>query len=139
MSPIARKITYAVSFEVLGLGLSTLAVLLMSDASAAWSFGLSVAFAVMALAWNLLFNSLFERWEAGRIQRGRSTRRRIAHAMLFEAGFTVLTLPVVIWTLDTGFWHGLAYDLTLTLVFMVYTYLFTWAFDALFGLPKSAT
>lgn len=136
--PGARKIIYACSFELLGLAVSTLALLVMSDASPASSFWLSVVVSVMALIWNYIFNTMFEGWEAGQKQRGRSPRRRLAHALLFGAGFMLMTVPVIIWALGTDSWHGLAYDLGLTVVFVIYTYLFTLAFDRLFGLPLSA-
>jgi uncharacterized membrane protein len=138
MSSRTRKILYAVSFELLGLVVSTLALLAMSDASPASSLGLSVVVSVMALIWNYVFNSLFEGWEKVQKQRGRSPRRRLTHALLFEAGFMLMTVPVVIWALDTSFWEGLAYDLGLTVVFVTYTFLFTLAFDRLFGLPESS-
>lgn len=138
MSPRTRKIIYAVSFEVLGLLVSTLALLAMSDASPASSFWLSVVVSVMALIWNYIFNTMFEGWEKGQKQRGRGPRRRLAHALLFEAGFMLMTVPVIIWALDTSFWEGLFYDLVLTVVFVIYTYLFTLGFDRLFGLPESA-
>ena len=39
---------------------------------------------VIAVVWNLLFNTLFEAWESRQARRGRSLARRIAHAVGFE-------------------------------------------------------
>jgi uncharacterized membrane protein len=43
------------------------------------------------------------------------------------------------WWLDVSWWTALLLDLGLLLFFLVYTFVFTWAFDRLFGLPAAAT
>jgi uncharacterized membrane protein len=35
-------------------------------------------------------------------------------------------------------WQALLYDAALLLFFLVYTFVFNWAFDRVFGLPASA-
>ncbi len=138
MSPALRKILYAVSFESLGVAVASGGLLVMSEASAYQSISLSILAASVALAWSFAFNSLFERWEARQMRRGRSLRRRSAHASLFEGGLVVILVPVTAWWLKVGLWQAMAYETGLIGLFILYTYLFTWAFDSLFGLPASA-
>lgn len=138
MQGIRRKLVYVTLYEVIAV--------LVSSAGLAWGAGSSlqhagaaaVASSAIAIVWNLVYNTLFERWEARQSVRGRSLRRRIAHACGFELGFIVLLVPLFAWWLDIGWWHALVLDLGLSAFFFVYTFAFNWAFDAVFGLPASA-
>lgn len=139
MSPLTRKITYALTFEAIGILLASALLLGMSDAPVDQSLILSAINATVALLWNLIFNALFERWEARQPVKGRPFSLRALHALLFEGGLTLTMVPLMAWWLDVTLWQALAYEIGLILLFLVYTYIFTWTFDRLFGLPPSAT
>lgn len=138
MTPALRKIVYAVSFESLGVVVASVGLLLMSEASAGQSITLSILAASLALGWSVVFNSLFERWEARQDRRGRSLIRRSVHAILFEGGLVVILVPVTAWWLGVGLQQAIAYEAGLIALFILYTYIFTWGFDRIFGLPASA-
>ncbi|HEY8879084.1 MAG TPA: PACE efflux transporter [Roseateles sp.] len=111
---------------------------LMTDAGLGHSGVLAVAASVIAVIWNLAFNSLFEMWESRQAVKGRSIGRRVAHAIGFEGGLVVILVPLVAWWLDVSLWAALLMDLGLVVFFLVYTFVFNWAFDRVFGLPASA-
>jgi uncharacterized membrane protein len=138
MSPARRKIIYSVCFEALGTLLASVALMLMSDADAATSFALSVLTATIALSWSFVFNSIFEAWEARQPVKGRTIRRRTVHALMFEGGLVLICIPVMAWWLQVGYLEALAYEAGLIVLFITYTYAFTWVFDRIFGLPASA-
>ncbi|OYU39237.1 MAG: hypothetical protein CFE33_12585 [Pseudorhodobacter sp. PARRP1] len=138
MTPTFRKILYAVSFETLGIAVATLGLLAMSDADAGQSLILSAITASVAMTWSMAFNWLFEAWEARQSVRGRSLARRTVHALLFEGGLVVLVLPIMAWWLGVDLWTALQYEAGLIVLFIIYTYIFTWSFDRIFGLPASA-
>jgi uncharacterized membrane protein len=64
--------------------------------------------------------------------------RRAAHAAGFEGGLVVMLVPLFAWWLEISLWQAFVLDLGLVLFFMVYTFLFSLAFDRIFGLPASA-
>ena len=138
MTPTRRKIIYAVSFETLGTLLASVALMLMSDADAGSSLVLSALTATIALSWSFVFNTVFEAWEARQPVKGRSLKRRTVHALLFEGGLVLICIPVMAWWLQVGYLEALVYEAGLIALFIVYTYVFTWAFDRIFGLPASA-
>ena len=138
MTPVRRKIVYAVSFEALGTLVASAYLWTVSEASAWSSLALSILTATIALCWSYVFNSIFETWEARQLVKGRSLRRRTAHALMFEGGLVLICIPVMACWLRVGYLEALAYEAWLIAVFIVYTYLFTWAFDRIFGLPASA-
>ena len=138
MSPRRRKIVYAVSFETLAILMGAAVLRLFSGAPAEATLALSVTGALIALGWSYAFNSAFEAWEARQSVKGRSPLRRIAHAFLFECGMTAFLLPVTAWFLSVDLWTAFIYELGLILFYMAYAWVFTWAFDRIFGLPDSA-
>ncbi len=138
MRPALRKIIYAILFEAGGILVGGATLILMSDAGAARSLSLSAFGACIAMLWSLLFNTVFEAWEARQTTRGRSTPRRIAHAILFEGGLVLILLPATAWWLSTTMWAAFTYEAVLIAVFLIYAWAFTLAFDLTFGLPDSA-
>ncbi|QHJ01103.1 PACE efflux transporter [Xylophilus rhododendri] len=98
----------------------------------------AVACSVVAVLWNLVFNMLFERWEAGQAKRGRSLARRVAHAVGFEGGLALMLIPLVAFGLGVSIVQAFWLDIGLLCFFLVYTFVFNWAFDRIFGLPASA-
>lgn len=138
MTPTRRKIIYAVSFEPLGTLVATLGLMVMSDAKPLQSLTLSVIGATIALCWSYLFNTVFEAWEARQPVKGRSALRRAVHALLFEGGLVLISVPIMAWGLGVGLVEAAAYEAGLIVLFIVYTYAFTWGFDRVFGVPVSA-
>lgn len=138
MRPALRKVIYAVCFETLGVAVASAGLLAMSEASVSQSVSLSVVTATVALCWSYIYNSLFEAWEARQTVRGRSFARRSAHALIFEGGLVLILVPVMAWWLKVGLLEALLYEAGLIVLFIAYTYVFTWGFDRVFGLPASA-
>ncbi|MDI4632885.1 PACE efflux transporter [Pelomonas sp. V22] len=138
MSPRRRRIVQALLYEFIAIAVVGPVLALVYGHSLGSSLSLAAVMSSVALAWNYAFNALFERWEARQATRGRSLGRRIAHGIGFEGGLVFWLVPVMAWWLSIGWWEALLADLALLLFFMVYTVLFTWAFDRLFGLPDSA-
>lgn len=133
-----RKVVHATLFElaavvIVGLGLSWL---LGHDATETGA--LAIATSLIAMAWNMAFNTGFEAWERRQADRRRTLRRRVAHAIGFEGGMVAMTLPLIAWWLGMGWWEALLTDLGLMAFFLVYAFAFNWVFDHVFGLPTSA-
>ena len=138
MSPARRKLVYAVTFESLGTLVASTYLWIVSDAGAGSSLALSVLTATIALSWSFVFNTLFEAWETRQPVRGRSLKRRTAHALLFEGGLVLICIPVMAWWIGVGYLEALVYEAGLIALFILCTYVFTWSFDRIFGLPASA-
>jgi len=138
MQGIQRKVVYISLYEGIAIVAAAAGLALMSGQSLGHSGVLAVAASVVAVLWNLAFNTLFERWESRQAVRGRSLRRRIAHAIGFEGGLIAFLVPMFAWGLGVSLWEALVMDLGLVVFFLVYTFAFNWAFDRVFGLPASA-
>lgn len=134
------RIRQAISFEVIGLLLS------VPLAAAAFGFDtgktgvLGVIGATMATFWNYLFNLMFDhglkRWTG-------STRKslgmRFLHAISFELGLMLAFLPVIAWWMDIGLLEALIVDIAFVVFYLVYAFVFTWAYDTIFPDREPAT
>lgn len=135
---VRRRVLYVGLYELLAIAIVTLTLAVLTDEGWQSAGGLAVGCSAIAVVWNLVFNKLFERWESRQAQKGRSTARRVAHAIGFEGGLVLWLVPFIAWWLQIGLWQALVMDIGLLLFFLVYTFVFTWVFDRLFGLPASA-
>lgn len=138
MQGIRRRIVYVTLYELIAIAATSVGLAALSDSSLARAGVAGLASSAVAIVWNVVFNTLFERWEARQTVRGRSLARRAAHAIGFEGGLVVTLVPLFAWWLDITLWHALMLDLGLLLFFLGYTFVFNWAFDQVFGLPASA-
>ena len=133
-----RRLVYVTVFEGLAIACTSFGLASMSGDGMAHAGVMGVASSLIALLWNLIFNSLFERWERGQTVKGRSPARRLAHMLGFEGGLLLIFVPLFAWWFEVDLWTSFLMDLGLLLFFMAYTYAYGWLFDRLFGLPASA-
>ncbi|MBS0509488.1 MAG: PACE efflux transporter [Proteobacteria bacterium] len=132
-----RRFVFVTLYELIAIAVSSL--LFMAIGLEAGASGvMAVVASAVAIAWNVTFNHLFERWEARQATKGRSVLRRVVHAIGFEGGLALVLIPLMAWWFDVGLWQATLMEAGLLLFFLVYTYAFNWAFDHIFGLPASA-
>ena len=133
-----RRVIYVALYELIAIAAATAGLALVAGQSAGHSGVVAVAASAIAIVWNIVFNWAFERWEARQSVKGRSVRRRIAHAIGFEGRLVFILVPLFAWWFQVTLWQALVMDLGLVVFFLCYTFVFNWVFDAVFGLPLSA-
>lgn len=138
MSPRTRRIVQAILYEAFAIAFVGPVLSVIFDEPPTSAIGLAVVLSSIALAWNYLFNTIFEYWESRQSVRGRTFTRRLAHGIGFEGGLTVILVPVMALWLNTSPLSAFLANLGLLAFFFVYAIAFTWAFDHVFGLPASA-
>ena len=139
MQGMQRKIVYVALYEGLAIVLSSLALRLLAAHSLTQSTLIAAATSALAITWNLIYNSLFEAWEARRAAKGRPLWLRALHAVGFEVGLVVALIPLFAWGLGISLLKAWMLQMGMVAFFLVYSFLFTLAFDRLFGLPASAS
>lgn len=138
MSPRNRRVLQAVLYEVFAIAFVGPVLSIVFDKPPASTLALAFVLSSIALSWNYIFNAIFERWESRQSVRGRSFARRLAHGIGFEGGLVVILVPVMALWLNISAMNAFLANLGLLVFFFVYAVAFTWAFDRVFGLPKSA-
>ncbi|BCN36896.1 hypothetical protein ALDI51_02150 [Alicycliphilus denitrificans] len=132
-----RRLVFVSLYELIAILASSLLFMAIGQGAGA-SGAMAVVASTLAIVWNVTFNHLFEKWEAGQSVKGRSAARRVVHAVGFEGGLALALIPLMAWWFDVSLWEATLMEAGLLLFFLVYTYLFNWAFDRIFGLPASA-
>ena len=138
MQGLKRKIVFVALYEAIAIACITLGLTWLSGQDAGHSSVLAVASSAIAITWNFLYNLLFEAWEARQRTRGRGLARRIAHALGYEGVLVLIGIPLFAWWLDVSLFEALMLNLGFIAFFLVYSFCYNWAFDMVFGLPKSA-
>ncbi|MCZ7599481.1 MAG: PACE efflux transporter [Gammaproteobacteria bacterium] len=138
LHPRTRRVLQALLYEGIAVAVVTPALALIFDKNPVSTFFLSVVLSTIALVWNYLWNSIFEWWEARQRHGGRSARRRFAHGFGFEGGLTIIPVPIMAYWLRISYVEAFVTNLGFLVFFFCYTIVFTWGFDRIFGLPRSA-
>lgn len=138
MTPRTRRIVQAILYEIFAIAFVGPVLSIAFDKPPSSTFGLAFVLSSVALTWNYVFNTFFERWESRQRVQGRSFARRLAHGIGFEGGLVVILIPVMALWLNISPAAAFLANLGLLVFFFVYAIAFTWVFDRLFGLPESA-
>ncbi|MBO9589961.1 PACE efflux transporter [Devosia sp.] len=137
MRTTADRIRHAVSFEVIGIIIATPLAAFAFHLPGGDSAVIVVASATVAMLWNYIYNlgfdHLMQRFTGGT---AKTTRIRVAHAVLFELGLLTIMLPLVAWYLQISLLQALVMDIALALFYMGYAFVFNWAYDRVFPLPE---
>jgi uncharacterized membrane protein len=134
-----RRIIYLVSFEALAMSIAAVVLSTFSGAEMIHTGVMSIMITATGLTINLLYNRAFEAWEARQTARFRSIKRRIVHALGFQLVLVMFLIPLIAWWLNVSLLQAILLDAVLIAFFPVYTFMFNWAFDSIFGLPDAVT
>lgn len=137
--PILRRIVFVAGYE----GLSVLFTVVVLSALLGHGGGESTLTAILvsttATIWNYAWNTMFEAYERRRGVTGRGVRVRALHALGYEGGVLLFTIPLVALMLGVGLLEAFLIEGGLLVFFLVFTVVYTWAFDRVFGLPASVS
>ena len=127
---ITERFCHALLFEVLAIAICA--------PLGAWLLGyslthmglLTLMVSLVAMAWNMLFNALFDQAQR-RIGFERNLTARAVHSVLFEIGLVLAVVPLAAWWLDISLWRAFVLDIGIVLFFLPYTFVFNWVYDSL--------
>ena len=132
------RMRHSVLYEIFGL--------IMAVPLAAWGFGtdlvdtgvLGIFFSILAMIWNMIYNHYFDivLLKNGRNPAQRGFMLRAVHAVLFEAGFLIISVPTIAWWLSLSLVKALAMELGFTFFYLGYTYVYNWLYDRIFPYPE---
>ncbi|CAN7383194.1 PACE efflux transporter [Rhizobium sp. LjRoot30] len=137
MRSVPDRIRHAVSFEIVGLVLITPLGALAFNIPMHDIGVVSIVSATIATAWNFAYNWLFDcvllRMAGTTAKTGLA---RVYHAVLFELGLLAVLMPFIAWYLGVSLWRALLMDISFALFYMLYAFVFNWAYDHVFPLPE---
>ncbi len=125
---LTERVFQAVGFELLAFALCTPLLAWIMDKPFVDMGVATIAIGLIALAWNVVFNGLFDRL-LKRLALAPSGWNRVAHALLFEGGLVAVSVPLIAWWLQVSLMQALILDLGVLLFFLPYTYVYHWGYD----------
>ena len=125
---IKERFLHSLAFEVIAIAICA--------PLGAWLLGYSLAhiglltlmISLVAMTWNMVFNSLFDRAQR-RMGFERTLVARGVHAVIFEIGLLLVVVPLAAWWLGIGLWEAFVLDIGIALFFLPYTFIFNWSYD----------
>ena len=127
---ITERVFQAIGFELLAILICTPLLAWVMDKPMLDMGVVTMAIAALALAWNVLFNGMFDRLLT-RLAIVRTAWVRVVHALLFEGGLVALGVPLIAWWLDISLWQAFVLDIGVLLFFLPYTYVYHWVYDVI--------
>lgn len=135
------RLRQVLMFEIGGLLLITPPFVWLTGVSPLESLGLLAVIAAIAAVWNALYNTSFD-WVEGRMTGRTSDKRpaalRVVHALGFEGGLLLASLPVVMAWTGMGWVQALLADIGLAAAYVVYAYVFNLGYDRVFPVSQTA-
>ena len=125
-----RRIIHALSYEVILLVIIAIALSFIFDVPMEVTGSLGIAMAVTSVVWNMIFNHFFEKF-VHMHQLKRTIKVRILHAIGFEGGLMLATIPMVAYAMNMSIWQAIVLDFGLTMCILIYTFIFQWCYDHL--------
>ena len=123
-----RRWVHALSYEAILLVIIALVLSYVFEMPMQVTGGLGIAMAVTSVLWNMLFNHYFEKLEA-KHQLRRTFKIRVLHAIGFEGGSMLATIPMVAYALEKSMMQAFLIDLLMTLSILLYTFIFQYCYD----------
>ena len=134
------RIRQVALFEVGGLLLITPPFVWLSGVPATDSLGLLALIALIAALWNTSYNTAFD-WIEGRLTGRTADRRpmlgRCLHALGFESGLLLVSLPIIMWWTGMNWLEALIADIGLAITYTIYAFLFNLGYDRLFPIAPA--
>jgi uncharacterized membrane protein len=127
---VQERFFQALLFEAIAIVLCATAGYLLLGYSLAHIGALTVMVSTIAMLWNMLFNTLFDRAQK-RLGFERGVVARVVQACLFELGLLAAIVPLAAWWLAIGLWEALVLDIGIALFFLPYTFVYNWTYDTL--------
>jgi len=126
---LKERIIHAAGFE--GLAIVTISPL------AAWIMhkplfqmgALALMLSTVAMIWNMIYNTLFDRIWPPHQKRGLGLRAM--HALCFEGGFILIGLPIAAGMLNISLSAAFMLEIGFFLFFLPYTMAYNWVWDKL--------
>lgn len=125
---ITERVFQAIGFELLAIVICTPLLAWIMDKPLLDMGVVTLVIAALALAWNVIFNGIFDRL-LERFNLVHNTWTRVVHALLFEGGLVAVGVPLIAWWLNVSLWQAFLLDIGVLLFFLPYTYVYHWVYD----------
>lgn len=123
-----ERVFQAVVFEVATLAIVVPTSAFITGFESDKMLVVSIASTVFAMLWNYIFNIGFDKI-AGENRAERGVVVRVAHAISFELGMLIVTLPLLAWYLNITWLAAIFLEAGFLIFILIFTFIFNWLYD----------
>ncbi|OPA99036.1 hypothetical protein BFW87_04425 [Pseudomonas fluorescens] len=127
---ITERVGQALGFEGLALLICIPLLVWITGRPALEMGAVTLGLSLLALTWNIIFNSLFDRLKV-RLQLSGGVWTRVLHALLFEGGLIIVAVPLIAAWMNISLMQAFILDIGVLLFFLPYTYVYHWGYDVI--------
>ncbi|MCG9659235.1 PACE efflux transporter [Vibrio mediterranei] len=129
----ADRLRHTILFELLLLLIAAPICMFVFGANVKTAALTAFSLSLIAMIWNYIYNYAFDRILI--YLHGTSIKtpaQRVYHALLFELGLLVATIPLLAWSLNLSIIDAVLADVGFVFVALFYAYFFNLVYDAVF-------
>lgn len=125
---VKERLFHAVLFELTALSIIIPVASIATGTKSLQMMIIGVGMSVFTVIWNYVYNVLFDRLVPGE-RSERSMMTRVGHALGFEGGLIIFTIPAIAWLLQVSLLTALIIEAGFLVFFFFFTAAFNWAYD----------
>ena len=123
-----------IGFEVFGIIIFTPFAMLILNENILNISILAIVVSLIAMVWNFIYNYGFDLIE-NYLNGHRSTRKvfiRFIHALFFEVGLLIVTVPLLAYWLDMSLLSAFLVDIGFVVFYIIYAFFYNYIFDKIY-------
>lgn len=123
-----ERIFQAILFELIALSIVIPTSVMIGGFGTGKMAIVGIGLSFFAMFWNYIYNMIFDKVAGfNRLERGLLIR--VSHAIGFELGMVVITLPILAWYLEITWLAAALLEAGFLVFILVYTLIFNWVYD----------
>lgn len=123
-----ERFIHAIMFEIMLVAIFTFVIQYITNHNVGKAFTLVISLTSIAVVWNFIFNWIFDKYATGAREK-RTFKTRSIHAILFEAGLLLPTIPVIAYFLEIGLVEAFIMDIGFIIFVLVFTVIYNYIYD----------
>jgi len=123
-----ERLIHSILFEIMLITIFTFVLKCITNQGTSKVFILVISLSIIAVVWNFIFNFIFDKYVIGDREK-RTLKIRSIHAILFEIGLILPTLPLIAFSLKIGLIEAFLMDIGFIIFVLIFTVVYNYIYD----------
>ena len=123
-----ERLIHSILFEIMLITIFTFVLKCITNQGTSKVFILVISLSIIAVVWNFIFNFIFDKYVIGDREK-RTLKIRSIHAILFEIGLILPTLPLIAFSLKIGLIEAFLMDICFIIFVLIFTVVYNYIYD----------
>lgn len=123
-----ERFIHSILFEIMLIVIFTFVLQYITSHGVGKVFTLVISITVIAVTWNFIFNWIFDKYVTG-AREDRNLKVRSIHAILFELGLILPTLPLIAYYLKMTLLEAFLMDIGFIIFVLIYAIIYNYIYD----------